>query len=344
MSSHLGTVARLILIVTLPLVTYTCVRAAETDDADWNIEAPPGPSQTQSIETDEGTWISVDVSPDGKQIVFDLLGDLYLMPIDGADGTGGAFPKKLTTGVAWDMQPRFSPDGKRIAFTSDRHGESKKAGDNIWTIEVDGTNPSQITNETYRLLNGPNWSPDGQFLVARKHFTSRRSLGAGEMWMYHRAAANADAMSGVPLTKRINDQKDVNEPIFSPDGRYLYYSQDTTPGNTFEYDKDSHKQIYVVKRLDLNTGEIEDFHQRTRWRVSANAVTRRKNNRICPPRWFQDRSPSVRHKHRGRATALRPARTRHARGMGDSRSLSSVCLDSGRKVDRDLGAGQDSPN
>ena len=43
----------------------------------------------------------------------------------------------------------------------------------------------------------------------------------------------------------------------TPDGRYLYYSQDATPGDTFEYDKDSHKGIYVIKRLDLREGETK---------------------------------------------------------------------------------------
>ncbi len=225
----------------------------------WNIEQPPGEQFDQTIDTTEGTWINLDVSPDGTQIVFDLLGDIYSMPISGADGTDGNFPKKLTSGVAWDMQPRFSPDGHRIAFTSDRTGKSKRAGDNIWTMRADGSQLRQVTNETYRLLNGPAWSPDGNYLVARKHFTSRRSLGAGEMWMYHRAALDANAMAGVQLTKRPNDQKDVNEPVFSPDGKYLYYSQDATPGDSFEYDKDSNKQIYVVKRLDLETGETESY-------------------------------------------------------------------------------------
>ena len=157
------------------------------------------------------------------------------------------------------MQPRFSPDGKRIAFTSDRRGKNNKAGDNIWTIAPDGAQLRQVTQESYRLLNNPAWSSDGQYIVARKHFTSRRSLGAGEMWMFHQAAANANAMGGVQLTKRPNDQKDVNEPIFSPDGRYLYYSQDSTPGSVFEYDKDSNKQIYVVKRLSLEDGETETY-------------------------------------------------------------------------------------
>src|SRR5687768_13231480 len=88
-------------------------------------DLPLDPARTINIDTDEGSWLSVDVSPDGRTIVFDLLGDLYTMPIAGGDATA------LTTGMAYDAQPRFSPDGKLIVFTSDRDG-----GDNVWTIDV----------------------------------------------------------------------------------------------------------------------------------------------------------------------------------------------------------------
>lgn len=228
-------------------------------DSKWLIESPRGPVYEQGIDAREGTWISLDVSPDGTEIIFDFLGDLYVMPISGANGTEGRFAEKLTSGIAWDMQPRFSHDGNWIAFTSDRNGESGKAGDNIWILNRETKEFRQISDEPFRLLNGPAWSPDDQYIVARKHFTSRRSLGAGEMWMFHRDAADAKAMKGVPLTKRPNDQKDVNEPVFSPDGKYLYYSQDSTPGSTFQYDKDSNKQVYVIKRLDLESGESESY-------------------------------------------------------------------------------------
>ena len=231
----------------------------EAKDLGWDIESAPGPTRQQAIDTREGTWINLDVSPNGKTIVFDLLGDIYSMPIIGADGKKKrGLPQKLTTGIAWDMQPRFSPDGKHIAFTSDRNGKSKKAGDNIWTMPADGGGePSQVTNESYRLFNGPAWSPDGKYIVARKHFTSRRSLGAGEMWMFDRDAVAKGATAGLQLTKKPNDQKDVNEPVFSPDGKYLYYSLDATPGGTFEYDKNSHSGIYAIKRLELESGETE---------------------------------------------------------------------------------------
>lgn len=234
--------------------------ATDTDqkEPDWNIEKTPGKTHVQPIDTTEGTWITVDVHPDGTTLVFDLLGDLYEMPISGADGKQGrGFPSKLTSGVAWDMQPTYSPDGKQIAFTSDRNGSDHKAGDNLWITSTDGKQVTQVTQESYRLINGGTWSPDGDYLVGRKHFTSRRSLGAGEMWMYHRNSVALKSTAGVPLTTRESDQKDVNEPVFSPDGKYLYYSQDVTPGTDFEYDKDSIAGIYAIKRLQLSTGETE---------------------------------------------------------------------------------------
>ncbi|HVR43834.1 MAG TPA: amidohydrolase family protein [Thermoanaerobaculia bacterium] len=214
----------------------------EAEDT-WSVDDPPGPSRRASIDVAEGTWMSVDVSPDGTEVIFDLLGDVYAVPI------GGGEARALTSGVAWDMQPRFSPDGKWIAFTSDRSG-----GDNIWIMRRDGSDPQQVSKESFRLLNSPAWTPDGQYLVARKHFTSRRSLGAGEMWLYHRSGGE-----GVQLTEKPNDQKDAGEPAFSPDGRYLYYSQDVTPGGVFQYNKDPNDEIYVIQRFDRETGKTERF-------------------------------------------------------------------------------------
>ncbi len=212
-------------------------------DEKWDVDNPPDETYEIEIDTAEGTWTSVDVSPDGKQIVFDLLGDLFVMPIAGGDA------KPLTSGLAWDMQPRFSPDGRHIAYTSDRGG-----GDNIWIINSDGSEPKQISKESFRLLNNPTWSPDGQYIAARKHFTKTRSLGAGEIWLYHRAGGK-----GLQLIKKPNDQKDLGEPAFSPDGRYLYYSRDATPGSTFQYSKDPTPGIYSVMRLDRRTGDVETY-------------------------------------------------------------------------------------
>ncbi|MBL4686278.1 MAG: PD40 domain-containing protein [Nannocystaceae bacterium] len=217
--------------------------APDETEADWDVNAPPGPKTSVKIDVDSGTWMSLDVSPDGKTIVFDLLGDLYTMPITGGDA------KSLTSGMAWDMQPTFSPDGQWIAFTSDQGG-----GDNIWVLPAAGGEAKAVTKEDFRLLNSPAWTPDGKYIVARKHFTAGRSLGAGEMWLYHVAGG-----SGLQMTAKPNDQKDVGEPAFSPDGRYLYYSQDVTPGKTFQYNKDPHAGIYAIKRLDRTEQRTETF-------------------------------------------------------------------------------------
>lgn len=206
----------------------------------WDVNAAPGPTSDVPIDVTEGTWLNVDLSPDGRTIVFDLLGDLYTLPSAGGEATA------LTHDVAWQMQPRFSPDGKRLAFTSDQGG-----GDNVWVMDVDGKNAKQVTNESFRLLNDPCWSPDGEYVAAHKHFSSHRSLGAGEIWMYHVATGG----DGLQLTTRRNEQKDLGEPAFSPDGRYVYFSHDATPGDSFEYNKDSNTQIYAIDRLDRTTGE-----------------------------------------------------------------------------------------
>ena len=219
--------------------------AEKKEEPKWDVNNPKGPARTDvAIDTTECTWCYVDVSPDGKEIAFDLLGDIYRMPI-----AGGGEAKALTSGIAWDMQPRFSPNGKWIAFTSDRAG-----GDNIWIMNRDGSDPKQVTKETFRLLNEPAWSPDSEYIVARKHFTAERSLGAGEMWIYHRSGGE-----GLQLTKKRTDQKDSGEPAFSTDGRYVFFSEDTTPGAIFQYNKDPNTQIYVIQRFDRQTGELAPY-------------------------------------------------------------------------------------
>jgi imidazolonepropionase-like amidohydrolase/Tol biopolymer transport system component len=208
----------------------------------WDVTADLGPTTKLSFDTSEGTWMNVDVSPNGRQIVFDLLGDIYVMPIG---GSGTASANRIASGPVFDMQPRFSPDGRRIAFTSDRDGLW-----NIWTMDVDGKNPTQISRDRKWFINSPTWSPDGEYIYARRHFVAERSLGAGEIWMYHSSGPS----DGLQVTERVGSQKDNGEPDISPDGRYLYYSKDVTPGTTFEYNKDPNGTIYAIMRRDLQTG------------------------------------------------------------------------------------------
>lgn len=209
--------------------------------AGWNIEKPGGPSKVVSITTDEGTWMNVDVSPDGKEIVFDLLGDIYKMPVGGGRAT------LLAGGLAFEVQPRFSPNGKYISYTSDKNG-----GNNIWIMKTDGTGKRQVSNEAFQLLNNAAWTPDNQFLIARKNFGDRHSAQAGELWMYHISGGE-----GVQLTQRKNNLQDTGEPAVSADGRFVYFSQETLRASYVRYNKDPNKVIYEIKRLNRETGDIE---------------------------------------------------------------------------------------
>ncbi|RKE92143.1 amidohydrolase family protein [Ichthyenterobacterium magnum] len=228
----------------LLLLIFSNAFSQDKDDKKtWNVSNPEGNWNFKELKlsTNEGTWMNLDVSPDGKSIVFDLLGDIYKLDINGGKA------KVLRQGLAFEIQPRFSPDGKSISFTSDAGG-----GDNIWIMNSDGSDAKQVTKENFRLLNNAIWTTDSNYLIARKHFTSTRSAGAGELWMYHKSGG-----SGVQLTKKKNDQQDVNEPSLSSDGKYLYYSEDMYPGGFFQYNKNPNSQIYVINRYNMETGEID---------------------------------------------------------------------------------------
>lgn len=218
-------------------------RSAAAATPKWDVNAPPGATIRQvPIRVNEGSWMDVDVSPDGRTLAFTLLGDIYTMPI-----TGGT-PTRIAEGLAYEVQPRFSPDGRRIAFTSDRGG-----GDNIWVMNIDGRDKRQVTREDFRLLNQPSWSKDGRFIVAKKHFTTGRSLGTGEVWMYHVSGG-----AGVPLVKRPNEahQKELGEPVYAADGKSVFYTKNVTPGPIFEYAQDSNTDLFDIERYDLQTGEV----------------------------------------------------------------------------------------
>jgi Tol biopolymer transport system component len=132
-------------------------------------------SRSLKFTTDEASWISLDVSPDGQTIVFDILGDLYTIPIAGGKAT------RITSGMGWDQQPRYSPDGSQIVFVSDRNGSK-----NVWIANADGTKPHIITKSERINFSSPIWSTDGQYLIATR---------AGQLWMFHK-----DGGSGVQLT------------------------------------------------------------------------------------------------------------------------------------------------
>lgn len=217
------------------LVSFTTVGLAQ--DGATADTVPPTPVDTIRFETDEGTWMNLDVSPDGRWIVFDLLGDIYRIPITGGQA------ELLTGGLAFEHQPRYSPDGRTIVFTSDRSGI-----DNLWLMDADGGNRRQLTKLDDHLPTNPMWMPDGEYIVAKRHVRTTRSLGGGEIWLFHREGG-----SGVKLRDRVHVEADQNEPYPSRDGRWVYYSF----SGPFDYNRDPHRGIFQISRIDRRTGQVE---------------------------------------------------------------------------------------
>ncbi|RDV24176.1 amidohydrolase [Alteromonas aestuariivivens] len=216
------------------------------DTENWDVLNPPFELNAVTIRTEQTTWSSLDISPDGKTMVFDMLGDIYLVDVTGGDA------RPLTQDFAWNIHPSFSPDGSQVAFISDRGGVS-----NIWVMNTDGTNLKQISQEKANLIHSPKWSPDGDYLVATKGIMSSRSIPAGEIWMYHKAGGD-----GVAIKERVNgqrDQQNIADPVFSHDGRYLYYTENTVPGSRFDYNRDPLEGIFAITRYDRETGEESRF-------------------------------------------------------------------------------------
>ena len=157
--------------------------------------------------TSEGSWMSVDVSPDGARIVVDLLGDLYTLPIAGGTAT------RLTHGMALDRQPRWSPDGKRIAFVSDRSG-----GNNVWVISADARDTVQLSKTSDDMFISPAWSPDGKYVAVTRSVT-----GGPKIFLYH-----VDGGAGIQMIREPTGQTTVGA-TFTPDGRHVWYA--TRAGN-----------------------------------------------------------------------------------------------------------------
>ena len=209
------------------------VQAQSEDEVDAGTERlkeglPLTPTRTLSETFTEGSWISLDVSPDGQMIVFDLLGDLYTMAFAGGQAT------PLTQGMAFDGQPRFSPDGQSVVFVSDRSG-----GDAVWTISLDMTDTTRITRGERSSFQSPEWTPDGNYIVA-----TRQGPGQGKLWMYHREGGGGIQLIEDPANARTMGA------AFGADDRYIWYGRRT---GTWQYN--SPGRDYQLWVYDRETGE-----------------------------------------------------------------------------------------
>jgi Tol biopolymer transport system component len=194
-----------ILPLTLLLVTVSVCSARQL---------PIKPARTISFTTDEGSYMNVDVSPDGKTLVFDLLGDLYTVPAIGGTAT------QLTRGLALNLRPVWSPDGKRIAYISDYSGSLHVNVRNVdgSAHQVLGQQGTEIFYGTYGAQS-PVWLTSGNYICYGK---SAFGISGGVL--------------PVPGTGRLLST--------SPDGASVYMLSDTL--YRYDYTTDTKKIITVV--------------------------------------------------------------------------------------------------
>ncbi len=213
---------------------------AAQGEEEWDTTLARGETRVIDFETEEGTFMSVDVSPDGKYVVFDLLANIYRVPIEG----GEAENLTADSGVAVNYHPQYSPDGEHIVFISDRKGQ-----DNIWIMDADGGAPTQVVQDLDARFLEPAFSADGQYVFARKRGLRKRGTrpDAG-VWMFHR-----DGGTGVEMIGR--DEDDAGWPAPSADGRHLFY-QVRAGARVPSGRRDALSGDMQVRRLDLATGEI----------------------------------------------------------------------------------------
>ena len=220
-------------VLTLVLATALPVFAEDTAEEEaWDVLAEHGPVHTATIDTTEGTWMSVTVH--GQTVVFDLLGDLWSIPLTGGQAT------RLTSGAAWDSEPRFSPDGSQLAFVSDGGGNEQ-----LWIMNADGSEARQVTDEAQARVTDPVWDPDGPWLLGRRRTVDTRSIGVTELWQYH-----LDGGPGFALTSK-DAHPHAGE--MTTDGRHLWFS---SRAGRFDYDANPLRGLWQIMRLDRETGEL----------------------------------------------------------------------------------------
>jgi len=210
-------------------------------------ELPLKTDSKVEFTTDEGTWMSLDVSSDGQTIVFDLLGDIYTLPISGGEA------KRIVGGLSFESQPKFSPDGKKIVFVSDRSG-----AENLWITDADGSNPKALTHGRNQGFISPSWTADGQYVVTSK---SGAGLGTNSLYMYHKDGGTGVSVGPPPPAQPGQPQPGPQQQppnkmgaVASPDGRFVYYAQRT---GGFSYNVKF--PLWQIYRFDRDSSEISDI-------------------------------------------------------------------------------------
>lgn len=193
-------------------------------------DLPLKPERSVSLNTSEGTWLSLDVHPNGEKLIFDYMGNLFELTMNGGQA------KQLTKGMGFDSQPKYSPDGTKVAFISDRDG-----GENIWILDLETMEAEQRTSGKNYRMQGPTWTPDGKYIIA-----ARAGLreGVHKLRMYH-----VDGGSGTELMDTSEREKAI-EPAMGHDGKYIWFSQ-----RNGDWSYNAIFPQYQIAKFDRKTGE-----------------------------------------------------------------------------------------
>ena len=230
---------KMLLFATLLGGALSSEAAAQDDYTTWDVTHPRGQTREIDFRTEEGTWMAVDISPDGRWILFDLLGHIYRVPTEG----GEAECLTQESGIAINFHPRYSPDGREIAFVSDRRGQM-----NLWVMKANGSSPEPVFLDLDTRITEPSWTPDGEHIVAVRNFETtvgvwRRSA---RIWMFSRRGGEARELVGQPSGTQ------AYWPSVTSDGESLYYFYATFAAVTTAFGQDQH-----IRRLDLRSGGIQ---------------------------------------------------------------------------------------
>jgi Tol biopolymer transport system component len=175
----------------------------------WRASAE-GDQTPERIELAGAGSVSPATTPSGDRLAFGRMilesGIYRFVP--------GRSPQPVLVSSSRDSEPRFSPDGRRIAFTSARTGDATE----IWLASADGTVVEQLTHGPTDWQGSPAWSPDGRQIV----FDSRTADGHTDLWLI-----GTDGSKPRQLTRERGDE---NMPWWSRDGHWIYFSADQGKG------------------------------------------------------------------------------------------------------------------
>ncbi len=208
-------------------------------DSSWDTTLARGKTYDIDYWTESGTWMGVDISPDGKWLVFDHLGQVYRMPSTGGEATC----LTQASGIALNFHPRYSPDGRRIAFISDRKGQ-----ENLWVMNADGSDAKPVMLDPVTRVMGPKWTPDGKAIVATRAFpTNGFQRDSRRLWLFpvDSAVDTPRELAGAPFGYQ------ATWPSLSPDGARVYFQY-----NTYSNPGSGHQYQHHIRQLDLRTGDV----------------------------------------------------------------------------------------